>query len=52
MRNCGVAYGDLFITPPPPYGGPPPLSEEAINGISLNLQKTIKGSTERGAGKP
>ena len=48
MRNCGVAFGDLFITPPPPFWGfstflvlplhvgcadtAPPISGEALNG--------------------
>lgn len=31
MRNCGVSFADGFKTPPPPNGGPLPLSGEAIN---------------------
>ena len=41
------------INPSTAFGGPPPLSEEAINRDSFKICKGVnKGSPERGAGKP
>ncbi len=48
---CQLSLTDL--TPSTAYGGPPPLSGEAINRDFFKFCKVyFQGSPEKGAGKP